>query len=95
MTLVLGATVRDAIREHADDSAPEEVCGVLGGTYGDPSRARSSRRVTNVAAHPRTRYELDAAEQFRAMEAVEEAGDDVVGFYHSHPRLTRPPASTL
>ena len=58
------------------------------------SYARTSTRVPNVAATPRTRYELDPAEQFRAMEAVEGAGDDVVGFYHSHPRGPPEPSAT-
>jgi proteasome lid subunit RPN8/RPN11 len=57
------------------------------------SHARSATRVPNVASAPRTRYELDPSEQFRAMEAIEDAGDDVVGFYHSHPR--GPPAPSV
>lgn len=98
--IVLDPSVREAIVAHAREGAPEEVCGVLGGTYSDtglsegPSRVRTARRVTNVAATPRTRYELDPAEQFRAMEAVEGDGEDVVGFYHSHPRGPSRPSAT-
>ncbi len=58
------------------------------------SRARTSHRVPNVASAPRTRYELDPPEQFEAMEAIEDAGDDVVGFYHSHPRGPPAPSAT-
>ena len=97
MTLVLDGAVRDTICEHAMDGDPEEVCGVLGGTRGtddDPSRVRTAERVSNVAATPRTRYELDATEQFRVMETIEDAGEDVVGFYHSHPRGPSGPSST-
>jgi proteasome lid subunit RPN8/RPN11 len=107
MTLVLDRPVRDAVVEHARDGDPEEVCGVLGGTHGTvgtdggageadvgSSYARTARRVSNVAAEPRSRYELDPTEQFRAMEAVEAAGDAVVGFYHSHPRGPLAPSAT-
>jgi proteasome lid subunit RPN8/RPN11 len=107
MTLVLDRSVHDAVVEHARDGAPEEVCGVLGGVHGaddgtsardvddgDPSHARTAHRVPNVASAPRTRYELDPSEQFRTMEAIEDAGDDVVGFYHSHPRGPPAPSAT-
>ena len=97
MTLVLDPSVRDAIVTHAREGTPEEVCGVLGGAYGAPdgsSHARTARRVPNVAAAPRTRYELDAVEQFRTMEAIEDADGDVVGFYHSHPRGPPRPSAT-
>jgi proteasome lid subunit RPN8/RPN11 len=102
MTLRLDRSVRDAVVAHAREGAPEEVCGVLGGTHGgdgasgddEASHARTARRVPNVAATPRTRYELDAAAQFEAMETIEDAGGDVVGFYHSHPRGPPRPSAT-
>ncbi len=97
MTLLFDRAVRAAIREHAVEGALEEVCGVLGGTYGadgEPSRARTAAGVSNVAAAPRTRYELDPSEQFRAMETIEDAGEDVMGFYHSHPRGPPHPSVT-
>lgn len=51
-------------------------------------------RATNVADRPRTRYALDPAEQLDLMRAVEEAGDEVVGFYHSHPDGPAEPSPT-
>lgn len=76
----------DTVVDHALSGTPEEVCGVLGGDYGEESsRVESVRRVTNVAARPRTTYEIAPEEQLSVMEAIEEAGRDVVGFYHSHP----------
>jgi proteasome lid subunit RPN8/RPN11 len=104
VTLLLDPQVRDAVVAHAREGAPEEICGVLGGVHrpggdaptddGRPSHARTARRVPNVASVPRTRYELDPAEQFRAMESVEDAGEVVVGFYHSHPRGPPRPSAT-
>jgi proteasome lid subunit RPN8/RPN11 len=88
-------SVREAIVGHAHEGAPAEVCGVLGGSHGEAeSVATTSRRAENVAPTPRTRYELDPAEQLRLMDAIEERGDDVVGFYHSHPAGPAEPSET-
>lgn len=51
-------------------------------------------RATNVADSPRNRYALDPGEQLDLMRAVEEAGDEVVGFYHSHPDGPAEPSPT-
>jgi proteasome lid subunit RPN8/RPN11 len=75
--------------EHARAGAPDEVCGVLGGNRGEgeePSTVRRALRATNAAETPRTRYALDPAEQLTRMQEIEDAGESVVGFYHSHPR---------
>jgi proteasome lid subunit RPN8/RPN11 len=88
--LRLDAAVRDDIVSDALAGAPAEVCGILAGTHGEESVARASARATNAAAEPQHRYELDPAEQLELMRELEADGDEVVGFYHSHPR--GPPA---
>lgn len=89
-------------------TAPVEVCGVLGGTRRDAAAetARDApaetdvavvtdcRRVPNVADRPSARYELDPAATVDAIEALETAGLEHVGFYHSHPRGPRTPSRT-
>ena len=60
----------------------------------DPDRVREAIPVPNVAASPETRYELDSAGTIRAIEDAEAAGDDAVGFYHSHPRGPVEPSPT-
>lgn len=93
--LRLAPAVREAIVGHAREGAPAEVCGVLGGSHdATESTATTSRRAENVAATPRTRYELDPAEQLRLMDEIEDAGADVVGFYHSHPAGPAGPSET-
>lgn len=68
------------------------------GTGETPERGRDRvtrvLRATNVADSPRTRYELDPAEQLDLMREVEDAGDEVVGFYHSHPGGPAEPSPT-
>jgi proteasome lid subunit RPN8/RPN11 len=93
--LRLAPSVREDILAHARGGVPEEVCGVLAGRHGaaadgEASTAHESARATNAADSPRNRYELDPAEQLELMRELEADGDEVVGFYHSHPR--GPPA---
>ncbi|MWG32921.1 desampylase [Halomarina oriensis] len=97
--LVVDTDARDALVAHAREGAPEEVCGVLGGREGGdgggrPGRVTRHERVPNVAETPETRYELDPEAQFAALRAIEDAGDDVVGFYHSHPAGPDDPSAT-
>lgn len=96
--LVLPEHVRSKIVAHAREGAPEEVCGILAGSRGDGEhadhRVEAARPAGNVADRPRTRYEIDPREQLELVEAVEDAGRAVVGFYHSHPRGPGEPSAT-
>lgn len=86
MTIVLPSTVRDDLLAHAREGAPEEVVGVLAGERGEArSVVARSLRADNDADAPATRYEIAPAEELALLEAVDEAGEEVVGFYHSHP----------
>ncbi|TYT62014.1 desampylase [Natrialba swarupiae] len=94
--LVVPDAVRDAILERARAGRPHEVCGVLGGPF-DPdgrNRVRSQYPAENVADRPRTRYRIDPEEQFQIFEQLEERGEEIVGFYHSHPRGPAEPSET-
>ena len=93
--LAVSAAVRTAILPHAREGHPESGGGVLGGTYGaEESYADTLERVENVAATPRTRYELDPEGHLAAMEAIETDDREVVGFYHSHPAGPAGPSET-
>jgi proteasome lid subunit RPN8/RPN11 len=85
---------RERLFSLARGGAPEEVCGVLGGRD-EPERVVTGvHPVSNVAEDPRTRYELDPEETYRIIEELEERGDDVLGFYHSHPAGPDEPSET-
>lgn len=85
----------DAMVAHATAGAPEEVCGILGGGFGDrQSTVESVERAPNVAPAPEHEYAIDPTEQFELMEAIEDRAQDVVGFYHSHPRGPAGPSAT-
>ncbi|WP_240318879.1 desampylase [Halorussus rarus] len=99
--IAVPASVRDEIVAHAREGAPEEVCGILAGVRearGEADRTRhrveSRHPAANVAETPRTRYEIDPREQLDLLERIEDAGREVVGFYHSHPRGPAAPSAT-
>lgn len=96
-TLAFTQETYEAVLTHARTGAPKEVCGVLGGTRDDAtgdSRVRSVHRTANVADRPRTAYRIDPAEQYDAMRDIEARGEEIVGFYHSHPTGPAHPSAT-
>ncbi|WP_144901206.1 desampylase [Halobellus captivus] len=89
-TLTLTRDVYDEIVYQGYGGADEEICGILGGEFGDEeSVVHEVRQVANIAETPQIRYAMDPEEQLAATETLEDAGYDVVGFYHTHP--TGPP----
>lgn len=94
--IVVPPAVRTTIVERAREGAPEEVCGVLGGEYDPDSRSlvRSQYPAENVADRPRTRYRIDPEEQLAIFDRLEAHDEEIVGFYHSHPRGPPRPSAT-
>jgi proteasome lid subunit RPN8/RPN11 len=87
MTLVLPEIARDALLAHAREGAPSEVVGVLSGDRGeDCAVVARTLRADNAADAPATRYEIAPETELDLLERVDDAGEDLVGFYHSHPR---------
>jgi proteasome lid subunit RPN8/RPN11 len=80
----------DEIVEHAREDLPNECCGMVGGGDGG---ARTIYRAENAEASP-LRYSIDAKEQFRLMQTIEEAGEELVGIYHSHTKSPAYPSQT-
>ena len=77
------------------DGAPEEVCGVLAGEYGkEESTVVEAYPTENVADTPEIRYYIDPEEQLAVIEEIEDAGLEVVGFYHTHPAGPTEPSET-
>src|SRR5499427_4608044 len=77
----------DSIRRHGEETYPHECCGVLLGIM-----AGATRTVISVARcgntrqdSPHNRYHIDPKELVRIQRVGRERGEDIVGFYHSHP----------
>jgi proteasome lid subunit RPN8/RPN11 len=78
----------DAIRRHGEQTYPHECCGVLLGHFADDG----TKSVTRVAPagntredSPHNRYNIDPKELIRIQREGRARGEDIVGFYHSHP----------
>jgi proteasome lid subunit RPN8/RPN11 len=85
--LKIGKTEFDEIRRHGEETYPHECCGLLlGRTNGDERVVVSVARAGNTrtdSAH--NRYNIDPKDYIRIQREGRERGEDVIGFYHSHP----------
>jgi proteasome lid subunit RPN8/RPN11 len=78
----------ESIRRHGEETYPHECCGVLlGHTDSDGTRVVTSiARAGNTRTDsPHNRYNIDPKELIRIQREGREWGEDIVGFYHSHP----------
>ena len=79
---------RQAMEEagrHASDGYPNEICGALIAVAGS-GLVTATRRIRNkILDRARDRYELDEREHIRVMRECDDAGLEIVGYYHSHP----------
>jgi len=91
MKLQLTAHQIAAIIAHAREAAPQECCGLIGGS--SEGRVQTIYRTRNVATDPFVTYEAAAEDLFAAQRAMRERGDQLLAIYHSHPRATNPEPS--
>jgi len=88
MTLKLTNAQREEIRRHGEKTYPYECCGVLTGE----TAADGTKRVLQVVAcnnadsdKPQRWYEISPRDLVRIQREAYERGEDILGFYHSHP----------
>jgi proteasome lid subunit RPN8/RPN11 len=79
----------DQIIDHARRDAPNECCGVVGVRGG---RATRVLPVKNEAASP-LKFTM-GIDLFYALEAIDEAGEELGAIYHSHTRTFPYPSQT-
>ena len=75
------------IRRHGEQTYPSECCGVLlGKVEGDERIVTSTVRCGNTRTDsPQNRYHIDPRELVKIQREGRTRGEDIVGFYHSHP----------
>lgn len=75
------------IRRHGEETYPHECCGILLGQMESGVRTVTSiARCGNTRTDsPQNRYHIDPKELIRIQREGRERGEDVIGFYHSHP----------
>ena len=85
-----------SLRQYGEETYPDECCGALLGQFDDNgSEAGSeagSKTVTRIvrcgntrADSPHNRYHIDPRDLIRIQREGRERGEEIVGFYHSHP----------
>jgi len=77
----------DSLCQQGEQTYPNECCGVLLGQIDD-----DIREVTSIARAGNTRtdsahnrYNIDPKELIKVQSEGRKRGEDIVGFYHSHP----------
>jgi proteasome lid subunit RPN8/RPN11 len=80
----------DEIVAHARETAPQECCGIVTGLDGT---ATAVERAENEFAHA-MRYRISADEMFRVYKLADARGEEMLAFYHSHPRSEAYPSQT-
>ncbi|NIO76584.1 MAG: hypothetical protein GTN69_12045 [Armatimonadetes bacterium] len=89
--VVLPSEQAEQMREHARKTYPEECCGILLGRRNHSQVICSVYPTSNcMTVRTHDRYEMDPREILRADRAAEKEGEEILGFYHSHP--DHPPA---
>jgi proteasome lid subunit RPN8/RPN11 len=77
----------DTLRAHGEQTYPQECCGVLLGQMdGDIRTVTFLARAGNTrtdSAH--NRYNIDPKDLIRIQREGRNRGEDIIGFYHSHP----------
>jgi len=76
-----------ALRQHGEAAYPHESCGVLlGSARGEHRLVRRAVPCRNAHTDsPADRYHVDPREILRLEREARSRGEEVVGFYHSHP----------
>lgn len=93
--LVLPEPVRAELRRHLEAAYPREGCGVLLGEAADGERRVTALEPSENRWPDRDdRYRVDPGVLRRLLEAEEDGGPRILGFYHSHPDAAPEPSST-
>jgi proteasome lid subunit RPN8/RPN11 len=77
-----------SLRQHGEQTYPHECCGVLLGQFQDDGAKTVARVVpcgNTRSDSPHNRYHIDPRELIRIQREGRERGEDILGFYHSHP----------
>lgn len=85
MALKISKALLRQLREHGEQTYPHECCGVLVGDL-DPRTVTRVVRCSNTSTgSPRNRYSIDPSDLIRIRREAAQAGETILGFYHSHP----------
>lgn len=90
--LTLPASVADRLLEHARSELPNEACGLLAGDLATGT-ASAFHPARNEDESP-LRYNVHPDDLVRIVLGIEDAGEDLVGIFHSHTQTPAVPSAT-
>lgn len=77
----------EGILRHGEETYPHECCGILLGSIDGELRVVSEAvkmRNANTTT-PQNRFDFDPKEHLEVQKRARQEGQEIVGFYHSHP----------
>ena len=90
--LTISAAIADELLAHARAEVPNEACGLLAGDFGT-GVASAYHPARNAEASP-LRYDVHPDDLVRIVFGIEDAGEDLVGIFHSHTHTPAVPSPT-
>jgi [CysO sulfur-carrier protein]-S-L-cysteine hydrolase len=90
--LVIPGAVADEMLAHARAEIPNEACGLLGGDLAT-GRAKAFHPARNEEASP-LRYNVHPDDLVRIVFGIEDAGQELLGIFHSHTHTPAVPSAT-
>lgn len=90
--LTIPAAIGDEMLAHARSELPIEACGLLAGDLGS-GRAIAFHPARNSEASP-LRYNVHPDDLVRIVFGIDDAGDDLIGIFHSHTHSPAVPSPT-
>lgn len=91
MALQVSSEVLERMLAEASQAHPRECCGILLGKDGTIATALAA---ANVHAEPERHFEIDPQALIDTHRAARQGGQQVVGYYHSHPNGRGGPSAT-
>lgn len=83
------------IKSHAENTYPEECCGVLiGKREDDMFSVDEVREMRNINENKNTRFNIDPFDLIKLEDKLDEQGRLMIGIYHSHPNHPAKPSDT-
>jgi proteasome lid subunit RPN8/RPN11 len=91
----IARTQVEAMLARAREGYPYEVCGVLLGAASPSVRVHSAVSVVNREKdQPRVRYQIAPEDLIRIQREARDRGQEIVGYFHSHPDHPARPSET-
>ncbi len=91
MEIAIAQRLIDDLLSEAASAHPRECCGILLGSDG---RIDAIRPARNVHPEPERYFEIDPQTLIDAHRAARRGGEQVIGYYHSHPAGPAAPSAT-